>query len=561
MTTTRLSSLIGSLSAAVIVTLLLALASPASAEPLRIFRGYAAGLPPGHAAAPAIAAMAAGDRAKATTLLKGLVAKQPALPLAYDLTGFLLAESGDLDGAATAFRKSLSLASRPRITHAALGEVLFLKGDYPEARKNLTTYLSIAPTHRLTRAMLGRVDEVSNDLPAAVRQYEMLLPATDDVGRGALLSLVSIHIRLAQIDKARARLRECLGPCQSGPAFTLATASLDRAEGRRADAERTLAALVKTNPQLGEAWWELGGSQRESGSLASASASFTRLAALPGWKPIADMNLASVKMLQNDAAGATALLTPLVARKVLPDAYALLSEIQAAQGDKIKPEKTLRALTADFPTFEQGHLLLGLFLLSTERTSEARQSLQTAVKLRPELVQGWIHLSNLAAVGHRTQDAERLLREGLAASPNNPDLLFHLGLTLELTNNWPGAAEAYRASLALRPNDTYAMANRARMLVRTRGNLDEAERLMRAAHAANRQNALMTGNLGWVLVNRGNMKEGVPLLQQAVAGQRDNAELHYYLSVAYRKQGRAREADEALRLAREYGLPPTYEKS
>lgn len=561
MTFTRPSLSARSLTAAVLATALFALAAPASAEPLRIFRGYATGLPAGHAAAPAIAAMASGDRAKANTLLKALVAKQPALPVGHDLTGFFLAESGDLDGAAAAFRKSLALSNRPRVTHAALGEVLFLKGDYLGARKNLGTYLSIAPTHRLTRAILGRVDEVTNDLPAAMRQYETLLPATDDVGRGALLSLVSIHIRLAQFDKAHARLRECIGACQRGPAYALATASLDRAEGRRAEAERKLTALVKTDPQLGEAWWELGNSQRASGDFAAASASFNRLAAIPGWKPVAHLNLASVKIMQGDAPGATALLTPLVARKVLPDAYALLSEVQAAQGDKIKPEQTLRALVADFPAFEQGHLLLGLFLLSADRTSEARQSLQTAVKLRPELVQGWIHLSNLASVGHRTQDAERLLREGLAASPNSPDLLFHLGLTLELTNKWAAAAEAYRASLALRPNDTYAMANRARMLVRIRGNLEEAERLMRAAHAANRRNALMTGNLGWVLVNRGNMKEGMPLLHQAVAGQKDNAELHYYLSVAYRKQGRAREADEALRMAREYGLPPAYEKS
>lgn len=531
----------------------------AAAEPLRLYRAYPGGVPPGSPASQAMAAMASGDRVKAGRLLKELIATQPRSVVAHELTGFLLAERGDFDGAATAFRQSLGLSSRPRVTHAAFGEVLFMKGEYAEARRQLGIFLAVEPTHRLSIALLGRVEEASGDLPAAIRRYESVLPATDDVGRGALLSLVSIHARLGQFDKAQARLKECTGLCQRGPAYVVSSASVARGQGRPLEAVRALAPLVKTDPRLGEAWWELGAAQREAGDLAAAETSFTRLATLGGWKNVADLNLSTIYILRGEQARAVALLTPLVTKKAMPEAYALLAEVQAAQGEKIKPERTLRALTTDFPQYDQGHLLLGLFLLSVDRSSEARKSLETAVTLRPELVQGWIHLSNLAAVGHRTQEAERLLREGLKASPNNPDLHFQLGLTLELTQNWAGASEAYRASLALRPNDTYAMANRARMLVRTRGSLDEAERLVRAAHAANRQNPLLTGNLGWVLINRGNLKEGVPLLHAAVAGQKDNAELHYYLSVAYRKQGRTKEADEALRIAREYGLPPVYE--
>lgn len=532
-------------------------AAPAGADVLKLFPSYQRAVPPNHPIAPAMAAISAGDGPRARRLVSELVSKQPALAPAHELQGFLLAEDGNLDAAVQAFNRALAISDRPRVTHGALGEVLFLQGRLTDARRALEIYRKVAPGDRMVHAVLGRIAEFAGEPRTAIQHFELALPPVDDMGYGALLSLVTNHLRVGETDRARARLKECVAQCQKGPSYTMASALVLRADGDGARAEQQLLALSKSNPSLAEVWWELGALQRERGDTRAAEASFRRLAGIAGWKPMADLNLASVRMMQNNAAAATALLEPLVRQKAMPDAYALLAQIQGAANDRAKSGQTLRALTTDFPNWGQGHLLQGLWLLATDQVVPARQSLERAVKIQPELVQGWIHLANISSAAHQYPQAEKLLKTGLTSSPNSPDLHFALGSTLEQTFQWAAAANAYAQSVRLRPNDTWAMANRARMLVRSNQNLDEAEKLMRQAYAANKDN-LVAANLGWVLATRGNTREGVPLIEAAVAKDPMNAELHYYLATAYQKMGRTKEAAEQLRLAREYGLPAEY---
>jgi tetratricopeptide (TPR) repeat protein len=546
------------LTAIVVVAVgVLSAAAPAHADVLRLFPAYRSSLPPNHPVTPVLAALASGDRPRARRLILDLVAKQPRLAPAHDLHGFLLAEDGDLDGAEAAFNKALALSERPRVTHGALGEVLFLQGKFADARRMLEIHLSVNPNSQDSHAVLGRIAEATGNPRLAISHYERLLPPTDALGRGALISVAINHIRVGESGRASQRLKECTGECQKGPGYVLASALLARAEGNLPQAERQLEALSKTDASIPEVWWELGALQRERGDLKTAEASFRRLAGIAGWKPMADLNVATLRMLENNRAAATALLEPLVRQRVLPDAYALLSQIQAASGDKTKPGQTLRALTKDFPQWGQGHLLLGLWLVSLNQIAPAKPSFEAAVKLQPELVQGWIHLANIATASHQYAVAEKLLKSGLVSSPNNADLHFQLGTTLEQTTQWAAASAAYAQSLKLRPNDTWAMVNRARTLVRANQAGEEAEKLVRQAYAANKD-TLVGANLGWVLASRGNTREGVPLIEAAVAKDPKNAELHYYLATAYHQQGRAKEAAEQLRLAREYGLPANY---
>jgi predicted Zn-dependent protease len=545
------------ISAACVIVATLSVASSAEADALRLFPSYRSALPPNHPVSPVLAALAAGDRPKARRLILDLVAKQPTLAPAHDLHGFLLAEDGNLDGAAAAFNKALRITDRPRVTHGALAEVLFMQGKYTEAKRMLNIYVQAAPADINSYALLGRIAELTGDDRGAVRNYERLLPASEPQGYGALRSLVVIHIRQNEIGKAQGRMKECQGECRTGPGFTLVSALMARAEGRAEQAEQQLTSLAKSNGDLPEVWWELGALQRDRRDMRAAEASFRKLSSFAGWKPVGDLNLATVRLQQGNFAAALALLEPLVRIKAMPDAYALAAETQAAMGDKTRPGQTLKALTTDYPAWGQGHLLLGLWQLSVNQTAPGKQSLETAVKLQPALVQGWMHLSNLAAAAHQYPVAERLLKDGLATSPNSPDLHFQLANTYEQTAQWAAAAGEYAHALRVRPEDTWAMVNRGRTLARAGQSLDEAEKLIRRAYTTNKDN-LVAGNLGWVLTTRGNFTEGMPLLQGALAKDPKNAELHYYLATAHQKQGRAKEAAEELRLAREYGLPAEY---
>ena len=82
--------------------------------------------------------------------------------------------------------------------------------------------------------------------------------------------------------------------------------------------------------------------------------------------------------------------------------------------------------------------------------------------------------------------------------------------------------------------------------------------MMRGLHANQPDLHLVTANLGWVLVNRDKVEEGLSFLLQGVEALPANPELHYFLSEAYRKQGRTADAKIEFQLAREHGLPANY---
>src|SRR5688500_15517371 len=180
------------------IVVVLSAAAPAHADVLRLFPSYKSSLPPNHPVAPILAALASGDRPRARRLILDLVAKQPRLAPAHDLHGFLLAEDGDLKGAEAAFNKALALSDRPRITHGALGEVLFLQGRYSDAKRMIETHLSANPKSMDSIAVLGRIAEATGNPREAIQYYERLLPPSDALGRGALISVAINHVRLGE---------------------------------------------------------------------------------------------------------------------------------------------------------------------------------------------------------------------------------------------------------------------------------------------------------------------------------------------------------------------------
>jgi predicted Zn-dependent protease len=505
-------------------------------------------------------ALSRDDYANARKTLNGLLARPVPGPLAHELNGYLKAQEGDLAAAEAAFRTAVRLSAVPRAAHAAYGEVLFLQGKLREAGAQFETFMRANPKAPAGHVYLARIALAAGDPSRAIVHFEQALKAGTPQASQVLLQLASVHVRQNDLAKAQQRLSECSGPCQQLPAHALVLAQIERALGRGADAERRLHSLLDHDPTQGDAWVELAAAHRARGDLSGAVRVLEdarRASAVAD--SVVTLEIASLKLQQGDLAGAMPLLARLVAAKSSPEAYVLLSQAQASSGKTAEAGQTARAVVADYPAFAQGHLLLGLWSLSQRQNAAAARALNEAVRLQPDLVQGWIHLSNIESVAHRTARAEQLLRTGLKAAPNSSELHYYLGLELEMQHRWRDAAAEYARAVALQPDFLFAMNNRARLLVRVGGDLDEAEQLMRAVVQKSPREPLAQANLGWVLVNRGKAAEGLPMLERAVAALPDNAELQYFLSLAYKRQGREGEAAERLRLARALGLPREYE--
>ena len=538
--------------------LLMASVARISAEPLSwLPREAAAQLPANHPLAPVVAALSKGDSKTARDLLKGPLAAKPPLALTHELDGFMRAEAGDLAGAEAAFRRAIAIDAKPRVTNAALGEVLFLQGKYQEARTEFSRYLQVSPGDAKTHIFLGRLAMLRGEPRQAITHFERFSAGPDPIAQRARLQIALLEANLGNTLKAKELLAGCSGTCQAIPTYLLAQAELDRVEGRLPAAEAKLEQLARKDPAAGEVWLQLGALRQARGDVSGAEQAFDMAARVPQYRPVATLAAASSMLARKDPR-AIAALTELVTQKQLPEAYILLAEGQASGGKTVESGQTLRTLVNDHPNFAQGHLMLGLWYLGQNQSPRAVPSLRTAIKLQPDLVQGWIHLADISSHAHHSEEAENLLRTGMKHAPLNSELPYYLGLELEQQGRWADAERAYAAAIKLRPEFAFAMNNRARMLVRTGGDLALAEEMMRKVVGQAPKDPLALANLGWVLVNRGKMKEALPLLQEAVKAAPENPEIHYYISVTLEKLGRPKEAADRLRIAHERGLPKDY---
>ncbi|RMH37326.1 MAG: tetratricopeptide repeat protein [Nitrospirae bacterium] len=512
-----------------------------------------------HILTPVLSALARGDQQAAREMLDAILRKNPMLVAAHELDGIMRANAGDLSGAEQALRQALKLSGTPRAIHVVYGKVLFHQGRYAEAEPQFQRYLRVAPKDVTSHIYLARIAALRGKLEEGIRHLEQVVPTRGEQGAQALLQLIQWYIAVGNIDLAQQRLMFCDAHCQSLPGYPLVQALLLRAKGKTEDAQRLLATLASKYPTFPEVWIELGRVRRELGDFQGAKTAFQRAADLPDADPIARFELALTLLDNRETSQALEILQGLVKQGAFPDAYTLLAKIQASEGQVQQAKTTLETLTQKYPDFAEGHLLLGLLKLGLKQPKGAKQALTTAIELDPRLAQAWIHLANLAAASHHMKTAKTLLEKGIQAAPDHPELYYHLGLIHEHEHEWEQAAKAYEAALQRQPDFAAAMNNLALTYVKLHKNLREAERLMRSLYASRPQDPLVMANLGWVLVNRGDISEGLPLLENGVQALADNPELHYFLSVAYQKQGRQRDARKELELARKFGLPIEYQ--
>lgn len=119
--------------------------------------------------ARAIAAYRNSDKAKALSLMDSLIAREPKNAAFHELKGQMLRDFGDLKGAASAYRQSLSLNPRAPLVQIDFAQVLIeLAGQgkrdlYDEAEKNLTLAQAKEPRstdiQRLFATLYGRMGD------------------------------------------------------------------------------------------------------------------------------------------------------------------------------------------------------------------------------------------------------------------------------------------------------------------------------------------------------------------------------------------------------------------
>jgi tetratricopeptide (TPR) repeat protein/peroxiredoxin len=123
-------------------------------------------------------------------------------------------------------------------------------------------------------------------------------------------------------------------------------------------------------------------------------------------------------------------------------------------------EASFRIALRDDPSSAEALYGIGSVYLDQQKTAEARESFEGALKLRagyPDtLANSWNNLGLLAAREGRTGEAIGNFQEALKLSPDHIIALDNLGSAYRQQKRWEDARKTYDRALALRPSDAEA---------------------------------------------------------------------------------------------------------
>jgi Tfp pilus assembly protein PilF len=189
------------------------------------------------------AAIGAGDIARAGLVAEQALAEGGSDPLLYKMRALRHEGRGQLEAAAADFRSALQTTPDDAGALNALGLCLARLGRPAEAAPHLERALDLMPGFSGAAFNLGWAYESMGELARARAGYERALEI-DSANFPALSSLASLAARAGDFEVARELAGKALAVQPRDATAALALAIADNGEGRHADAQARLEALL-----------------------------------------------------------------------------------------------------------------------------------------------------------------------------------------------------------------------------------------------------------------------------------------------------------------------------
>ncbi len=335
--------------------------------------------------------------------------------------GVLAAGSGDVEGAAAAFRHALDLRADDAPTLIRLADLELEQGRIEQAEFLYERAVAAADSAASAYG-LGRVAEERGEYAVAIEHFERALALQP----GASV----IHYHLGQAHREQGRFDDAeQALARSGTARVAMADPLMH--------ELTTLA-IGASPHLTR-----GNAAAREGRLAEAEAAYRQAVAADATNPRAHQSLGTVLVRRGN---------PQAALEHFGVAVRLAPENARAQSD------------------------LGVLLGELGQNDRALEHLGRALELEPELVEARLSLGGVQARMGRLDEAEATYRRALKGDPANGDARLGLGAVLAQTGNFEQAVVELQEALRHEPGDERASRihfGLAEALVRT-GRLGEA---------------------------------------------------------------------------------------
>jgi len=265
--------------------------------------------------------------------------------------------------------------------------------------------------------------------------------------------LVPLYLAQGRLADADRSMRRLLDTAPDEAEYHRGLGNVLRKAGRLDEAIPSFRRALELEPTLAAAWHDLAGTFRTLSRLDEAVVVYGEaIAALPD-----DMTsrLALGQLLGESGRFAEARDEFEQALAVKPDdarAHTLLGMTLLRLGDVDSGLSHLRAAVDAAPDSPDAHYNLAMTLLGMRRTGEAIEHLERTTTLKPDMMLAHYNLGVATFMDGRPDDAEPHIREALRLAPDDADAHGFLSIILRELGDGPGADEAASRAAALSEN-------------------------------------------------------------------------------------------------------------
>ncbi|MFP4373893.1 MAG: tetratricopeptide repeat protein, partial [Spirochaetaceae bacterium] len=454
-----------------------------------------------------------GDYSVARELLEKQLESGGSQPKVHILLGSVLAQQGDIAGAAQEYSVAIEQDRGNADAFNNLGIMYRRLGRFGDALKALRSAITLNPDRADLRYNLANVYKVAGDIDEAAAAYEKsieldptFLPAYNNLGN--LLAAEGDHT------KARDVFQRGLYHDPNHPGLHYNIGLAQEREGDLEAAAESFGRALRSRPGWIDALNNRGVVLDRLGRLEEALRSYQEILRIDPGNAIAHNNAATIQMRRGE----------------LDDAVEHLRE----------------ALRLN-PRYEHAASNLVLVLSGRDDRDDVPEILAEVVSAFPDRVDFRRARAESLAARDRLWDAEEELDTVLRLEPDDPAALHVLGLVYFRTGREDEAKECFRRLEAADPEHQRHRLDLARFFV-------SEERYEEAAHELKNYLERVPGDPDGhlmradILIARGKVDTAVRLLQKLRTDFPEHGAVLSHLARAYRAQG---ERDRALRSAEE----------
>jgi len=369
----------------------------------------------------------------------------------------------------------LAMAADPKDVEAraAMTRLYASEGKRTEAESFLRQVKQDFPDNSVGYRMLGDFYFAIGDFDKAVAEYESLYRdhAKDQVVQKNYVQLLILKNR---VDEANKLNEEILKAHPKDEEALTYRGEIQLAQGKSADAVRTLQAVVNSDPDIAVAHYQFGLALSQTGDMDHAATEWREAVRL---------------------------------RPDMIEPHRMLAVYSAQKGDLRTLQETASKMIGLQPAAADGYTLRAAALMGQKQFSGAEQDARKAIEIAPQAAAGYVQMGNLTALQQKFSQAESWYRQALSRdkdsldalhglttiyfsqkqpdkalaavnqqllqSPNNSSFYSLLGLVQSNKEDSASAIAAYKKALELDKNNSDASLKLARLQAKS-GALDDA---------------------------------------------------------------------------------------